>query len=227
MIRYLNVSTPAFARQVISTTELADSSVTAAKITDNTIVNADINTGAAIAYSKLALSNSIINTDFSNTAGQANGTWATYTPVLYSGGVAATMGTGGTSDGYYTRVGRWILTVMSFKVSTSAGAALTAGNFSMTLPTVPDLPAATFLLSGHARVTGLGTTGAPLALSLHDPIGATSNANIVWRFANITALTSGPTGTDTVWSTTAPAAPVLNLANAFRVDCTVLYLSST
>lgn len=227
MIRYLNSSTPAFDKQLITSTEIADSAVTSAKILDNTVVNADINSAAAITYAKLTLANSIVNTDFSNAAGQGNGTWATYTPTLYSGGVAATLGTGGTADGFYTRIGRWILTLMSIKLGT-AGSALTAGNFLVTLPTTPDMPAATLLLFGEARVTGLGTTGAPQALALHQPIGAASTANVVWRFANITSLANGPVGVDTVWSTTAPLAPVINqAANNLRIDCFVMYLSTT
>lgn len=42
---------------------LADSSVTSAKIADGTIVNADVNASAAIAYSKLNLATSIVNAD--------------------------------------------------------------------------------------------------------------------------------------------------------------------
>jgi hypothetical protein len=42
---------------------IANNAVTSAKIFDGTIVNADISGSAAIAYSKLALNNSILNTD--------------------------------------------------------------------------------------------------------------------------------------------------------------------
>jgi len=42
--------------------------VTSAMIADNTIVNADINSSAAIAYSKLNLSSGILNSDISNSA---------------------------------------------------------------------------------------------------------------------------------------------------------------
>ncbi|ROL62186.1 hypothetical protein D9V86_01920, partial [Bacteroidetes/Chlorobi group bacterium ChocPot_Mid] len=42
--------------------------VTSGKIADGTIVDADINTSAAIAYSKLNLANSIVNADISGTA---------------------------------------------------------------------------------------------------------------------------------------------------------------
>lgn len=50
---------------------IANSSVTSAKIADGTIVNADVNTGAAIAYSKLNLNNSIVGSDV------ATGTFST------------------------------------------------------------------------------------------------------------------------------------------------------
>lgn len=52
----------------VGTTELAANSVTSAKIVDDTIVNADINSSAAIAYSKLALSNTIVNADINSSA---------------------------------------------------------------------------------------------------------------------------------------------------------------
>ena len=47
----------------ITTAKLADDSVTTGKIVDGTIVDADINASAAIAYSKLALTNTILNAD--------------------------------------------------------------------------------------------------------------------------------------------------------------------
>jgi hypothetical protein len=53
----------------IITSMLQDEAVTSAKIADNTIVNANINSSAAIAYSKLNLATSIANADISSTAG--------------------------------------------------------------------------------------------------------------------------------------------------------------
>jgi hypothetical protein len=47
---------------------LQDDAVTSAKIADNTIVNANINSSAAIAYSKLNLATSIANSDISSSA---------------------------------------------------------------------------------------------------------------------------------------------------------------
>ena len=51
--------------------------VTSTMIADGTIVNGDINTSAAIAYSKLALTGNIVNTDISNTAAISLGKLAT------------------------------------------------------------------------------------------------------------------------------------------------------
>jgi hypothetical protein len=51
--------------------------VTSTMIADNTIVNADINSSAAIAYSKLNLSASIVNADVSNSAAIADSKLAT------------------------------------------------------------------------------------------------------------------------------------------------------
>jgi hypothetical protein len=51
--------------------------VTSTMIADNTIVNADINSAAAIAYSKLNLSSSIVNADIANSAAIADSKLAT------------------------------------------------------------------------------------------------------------------------------------------------------
>ncbi|MBI3258562.1 MAG: hypothetical protein HYZ54_03640 [Ignavibacteriae bacterium] len=52
----------------VVTATLGDSSVTSLKIEDGTIVNADVSPTAAIAYSKLALSNSIVSGDLTTNA---------------------------------------------------------------------------------------------------------------------------------------------------------------
>ncbi len=49
------------------TLQVKDASITSAKITDGTIVNGDINASAAIVYSKLALTNSIVQADLVST----------------------------------------------------------------------------------------------------------------------------------------------------------------
>jgi hypothetical protein len=53
---------------VSDTVRLKDGGVTSAKIANDTIVNADINTAAGITYGKLALSNSILGSDIATTA---------------------------------------------------------------------------------------------------------------------------------------------------------------
>ncbi|MGE4170727.1 MAG: beta strand repeat-containing protein [Candidatus Margulisiibacteriota bacterium] len=52
-------------------TSLDDSTVTSAKIVDDTITNSDINSAAGIAYSKLNLAGSVVNSDISSSAGIA------------------------------------------------------------------------------------------------------------------------------------------------------------
>jgi hypothetical protein len=52
----------------VTTGKLAAQAVTSGKIANDTIVNANINSAAAIAYSKLSLSNSIVNADISSSA---------------------------------------------------------------------------------------------------------------------------------------------------------------
>jgi len=60
---------------------VANGSITSSKVLDGTLVDADIATGAAIAYAKLSLNNSIINTDITantiTTSKVANGTVTT------------------------------------------------------------------------------------------------------------------------------------------------------
>lgn len=47
---------------------IPSNTITSAMIVNDTIVNADINSSAAIAYSKLALSNSVVNADINSSA---------------------------------------------------------------------------------------------------------------------------------------------------------------
>jgi hypothetical protein len=52
----------------LTSADIADSIITSAKIVDGTIANADINSSAAITYSKLSLGTSIVNADISASA---------------------------------------------------------------------------------------------------------------------------------------------------------------
>jgi len=52
----------------LTQTVIPSNSVTSSSIVNDTIVNADINSSAAIAYSKLSLSNTIVNADINTSA---------------------------------------------------------------------------------------------------------------------------------------------------------------
>ena len=62
------VTTSKIAASAITTAKIADDAVTSAKIKDGEIVNADVSSTAAIAYSKLSLSNSIVTSDIADGA---------------------------------------------------------------------------------------------------------------------------------------------------------------
>lgn len=72
---------------------IATGAVTTAKILDDTIVNADINSAAAIAYSKLNLATSIVNADVSTSAAIALSKLATTGTVTATTFVGALTGT--------------------------------------------------------------------------------------------------------------------------------------
>jgi hypothetical protein len=72
---------------------IATGAVTSAKILDDTIVNADINSAAAIAYSKLNLATSIVNADVSTSAAIALSKLATTGTVTATTFVGALTGT--------------------------------------------------------------------------------------------------------------------------------------
>lgn len=96
--------------------KIADSAVTSAKIANNTIVNDDVNSAAAIAYSKLALAGSIVETDLSDTAGQLGGAWTAYTPSTVNI-------SGGTVSGRYMQFGKTIIGRIIITAGTATGAA--------------------------------------------------------------------------------------------------------
>ena len=60
------VTSTKIADGAVGTTEIADDAVTSAKIADGAIVDADVNAAAAIAYSKLNLTNSIVTSDLTD-----------------------------------------------------------------------------------------------------------------------------------------------------------------
>lgn len=81
----------------VTTGKLADQAVTSGKIANDTIVNANINSSASIAYSKLSLSNSIVNTDIATGAGIERAKLAY--PTLFAGQTGMTGSTSSTSYG--------------------------------------------------------------------------------------------------------------------------------
>lgn len=102
----VKVNTITTATKTVTVDNLLDGSagsITSAMIADGTIVNADINASAAIAYSKLNLAASIVNADISasaaiadtklatiSTAGKVSGTAITSGAISTSGSIATT-----------------------------------------------------------------------------------------------------------------------------------------
>jgi hypothetical protein len=87
---------------------LQDDAVTSAKIADNTIVNANINSSAAIAYSKLNLATSIANSDISSSAAIAYSKLNLATSITTSDlatGITTTHGLGSASTPSITFTG--------------------------------------------------------------------------------------------------------------------------
>ncbi len=130
----------------ITTSKVADGTVTSAKIFDGTIVNADVSPAAAIAYSKLALTNSIVAGDITanaiTTAKIADGSvttakisatgTASSTTFLRGDGQWATPGGGGSAA------------LATFNVSSNTTLTavdqfvyVTANNVTLTLPASP------------------------------------------------------------------------------------------
>lgn len=86
--------------QIISS--LDSGTVTSTMIANDTIVNADINSAAAIVYSKLSLSNSIVNADINASAAIADSKLATISTAGKVSGSAITSGTIGGSTVFNT-----------------------------------------------------------------------------------------------------------------------------
>ena len=82
---------------------MADGAVTSGKILDGTIVNADINSSAAIAYSKLNLGTSIVNADISASAGIVDTKLATISTALKVSNSATTATNANTASAIVAR----------------------------------------------------------------------------------------------------------------------------
>jgi hypothetical protein len=97
----------------INAASIADNTITSAKIVDGTIVNADINASAAIAYSKLSLASSITNSDLAgsiadsklstiSTAGKISNSATTATSANTASAIVARDATGNFTAGTIT-----------------------------------------------------------------------------------------------------------------------------
>jgi hypothetical protein len=119
------------------------SGITSAMITDGTIVNADINASAAIAYSKLALTGAIVSNDIANdTIVNADINTAAAIAATKIAGTAVTQADTGTVTSTMIADG----TIVNGDINASAAIA-----FSKIAT-----PAADFAMGGY-KITGLGT----------------------------------------------------------------------
>ena len=161
--------------------------VTSTMILDGTIVNADINTSAQIAYSKTNLTNSIVNADINASAA------IDWTKIAPSSTVSAT------ELGYLDGVTSAIQTQIDSKLATSTASTTYAPLVSPTFTGVPAAPTATAGTSTTqvATTAFVGTAinnliaGAPTTLDTLDEIAAAlaDTAN----FSDTVVLKSGST----------------------------------
>ena len=172
--------------------------ITSAMITDGTIVNADINASAAIAYSKLALTGAIVSGDIANdTIVNADINTAAAIAATKIAGTAVTQADTGTVTSTMIADG----TIVNGDINASAAIA-----FSKIAT-----PAADFAMGGY-KITGLGTPtsntdastkayvdtsisnligGAPSTLDTLDEIAAALNDTA--NFADTVVLKTGST----------------------------------
>lgn len=109
--------------------------VTSTNIQDGAIMNVDVNASAAIAYSKLALANSIVNADIVNatitksklatTSGEPAGSWVTFTQATARG--TDTNLTSPTLDGAYMQIGKTVHFRAQLTCTATAAAACVVG----------------------------------------------------------------------------------------------------
>jgi len=173
----------------VTSTMIADSAVTSGKIADGTIVNADVNSSAQIAYGKLNLTNSVVNADI--VAGAAID-WSKIAP-------SSTVST--TELGYLDGVTSAIQTQIDSKLATATASSTYAPLASPALTGVPTAPTATAGTSTTqiATTAYVGTAinnliaGAPTTLDTLDEIAAAlaDTAN----FSDTVVLKSGSTMT--------------------------------
>lgn len=167
--------------------DIADGAITSGKILDGTIVNADVNTSAQIAYGKLALTNSIVDADVNASAAIA---WTKIAP-------SATVST--TELGYLDGVTSAIQTQLDAKLATATAASTYAPLASPALTGTPTAPTAT----AGTNTTQVATTafvgtaisnlvaGAPTTLDTLDEIAAAIADT--GNFSDTVVLKSGST----------------------------------
>jgi hypothetical protein len=163
--------------------------VTSTMILDGTIVNADVNTSAQIAYGKLNLTNTIVDADVNASAAIA---WSKIAP-------SATVST--TELGYLDGVTSAIQTQLDAKLATATAASTYAPLASPALTGVPTAPTATAGTSTTqvATTAYVGTAisnlvaGAPATLDTLDEIAAAIADT--GNFSDTVVLKSGSTMT--------------------------------
>lgn len=101
------------------------------------IGNDSIAAAAAIAYSKLNLSASVVNADIASAAAVAlskleSAAWTSYVPTLTSSS-SPTLGTGAIQSGFYFKIGRLVVVHVTIVFGTS-GAAAGSGTYLISLP---------------------------------------------------------------------------------------------
>lgn len=131
--------------------------VTSTMIANNTIVDADINTAAAISYSKLSLSGSIVNSDISNSAGIVDSKLATISTAGKVSNSATTATNANTSSAIVSRDANGnftagVITASGFIGSGNLLTNLDASNISIGTLNVSRLPT-------NIPVTNLASSG--------------------------------------------------------------------
>jgi hypothetical protein len=178
-------------------TTIASGVVTSDMIANDTIVNADINTSAAIAYTKLNLASSGIVSGSTLAAGSAQGTHTLTTNGVSSGDVTATgLGTAGTP------------TFAGLTISTNALAVNNTNGITTNAATFPiaNTTATTINLGGGATAINIGSgTGITTinhdarvkgALYVDGPITAISSSNLYVADQFILLASGSATNTD-------------------------------
>lgn len=168
-----------------STLTLYAGAITSAMILDGTIVNADINASAAIAYSKLSLTGSILNADISGSAAIANSKLANSSLTI--GSTAISLGATSTTLAGLTSVTSTTF-VGALTGNSSTATALATGR---TISLTGDVTYTSGSLDGTGNVTGTAT--------LANIPTATPAAGYILH-TNIAAPSSPASGKDAVYS---------------------------